>query len=168
MEHTTFYNCNIEKTHPGARKELDWEEKGISACWNNLNIRQSTDGAGESTFTKTSKNADSIKNFPTNDSTNEKWVLWRLAQAEYVPELLRVTGLSSSQEMFETKRNIQIWINCGKDHGGAESYVCKSLWWRHWQKWLIQLSIWVSEGVSLVPTPILWGNPNSTTFCIQC
>lgn len=44
---------NLEKTHPGARQEL--QDKGISVCRNNVNIRQSIDGAGEQTFMKSSK-----------------------------------------------------------------------------------------------------------------
>lgn len=44
---------NLDKTHPGALKEL--EDKGLSVCRNDLNIRQSIDGAGEQTFMKSSK-----------------------------------------------------------------------------------------------------------------
>ena len=46
---------NLDHTHPGAREEL--ERNGMSVCRNKLNIRQSIDGAGESTFMKDAKSA---------------------------------------------------------------------------------------------------------------
>ena len=44
---------HLDTTHPGALEEL--EDKGLSVCRNDLNIRQSIDGAGEQTFMKSSK-----------------------------------------------------------------------------------------------------------------
>ena len=41
---------NLEGTHSGAKEEL--QEKELSVCRNNLNIRQSVDGGGEQTFIK--------------------------------------------------------------------------------------------------------------------
>ena len=44
---------HLDTTHPGALEELG--DKGLSVCHNDLNIRQSIDGAGEQTFMKSSK-----------------------------------------------------------------------------------------------------------------
>lgn len=41
---------NLKQTLPGTREEL--EKNGIFVCQNNLNIRQSVDETGESTFMK--------------------------------------------------------------------------------------------------------------------
>ena len=41
-------------------------------CHNDLNIRQSIDGAGESTFMKDVKLASGIQNYSIQDSTDEK------------------------------------------------------------------------------------------------
>lgn len=41
----------------------------MSVCRNNLNIRQSTDGAGESTFMKDAMIASGIKNCSVQDLT---------------------------------------------------------------------------------------------------
>ena len=82
---------NLDQTHPGAREEL--EKNGISVCRNKLNIRQSIDGAGDSTFMKDAKIAGGIKNFMSQDSTYEKWVLSRAGQAEYKSELLMIARM---------------------------------------------------------------------------
>ena len=82
---------NLDETHPGARDEL--QQNGISVCRNNLNIRQSIDGAGESTFMKDAKVVGGIKNFSTQDSTYEKWVLSRAGQAEYRSELFKLVNM---------------------------------------------------------------------------
>ena len=50
-----------KNTHPGAKEEL--EEKGLSVCRNNLNVRQSIVGASEQTFMKSAKTMGGIKNF---------------------------------------------------------------------------------------------------------
>ena len=98
---------NLEETHPGAKEEL--ERNGISECRNNFNIRQSIDGAGETTFMKDAKIVGGIKNFTTQDSTYEKWVLSRAGQAEYKSELLRIAGMSKdSQEPRKCLRQSEI------------------------------------------------------------
>ena len=83
---------NLDHTHPGAREELD--RNGMSVCRNTLNIRQSIDGAGESTFMKDAKIAGGIKNYSIQDSTYEKWVLSRAGQAEYRAELFQLARMS--------------------------------------------------------------------------
>ena len=55
---------NLDLTHPGAREEL--EENGLSVCRNQLNIRQSIDGAGEQTFMKSSKTAGTYNIYDTS------------------------------------------------------------------------------------------------------
>ena len=45
-----WYLKNLKQTLPGTREEL--EKNGIFVCQNNLNIRQSVDETGESTFMK--------------------------------------------------------------------------------------------------------------------
>ena len=55
---------NIEKTHPGAKGEL--EEKGLSVCRNNYNIGLSIDGAGEQTFMRSSKTTGKDEDFELN------------------------------------------------------------------------------------------------------
>ena len=82
---------NLEQTHPGAGEEL--QKNGTSVCRNNLDIRQSIDGAGESTFMKDAKIVGGIKNFSSQDSTYEKWVLSRAGQAEYRSELFKITRM---------------------------------------------------------------------------
>ena len=82
---------NIDKTHTGAKEEL--KSRGISVCRNSNNIGQNIDGAGEQTFMKNAKTIGGIKDFATQESTYEKWVLNRSAQAEYVSELLQQAGL---------------------------------------------------------------------------
>ena len=82
---------NLDQTYPGAREEL--ERNGMTVCRNNLNIRQSIDGAGESTFMKDAKIAGGIKNFANQNSTYNKWVLSRSGQAEYRSELLSILGI---------------------------------------------------------------------------
>ena len=49
-----------------------------------MNIRLSTDAAGEQPIMKDSKTAGGVKSFVTQDCTYEKWVLSRPGQAEYV------------------------------------------------------------------------------------
>lgn len=51
----------FNKTHPGAREELD--RNGTSVCQNNLNIRQSIDGVRKSTLMKDLKIVGGIKNY---------------------------------------------------------------------------------------------------------
>ena len=43
---------------------------------------------------KSAKTAGGIKDYTTQDSTYEKWVLSRPAQAEYVTELLSIADMS--------------------------------------------------------------------------
>ena len=98
---------NLDLTHPGAREEL--ERNGMSVCRNNLNIRQSIDGAGESTFMKDAKIAGGIKNHASQDSTYDKWTLSRAGQAEYRSELWDIAGLNdSAQEPRKCLRPSQI------------------------------------------------------------
>ena len=101
---------NLEETYPGAKEEI--ETKGISVCRNYVNIRQSIDGAGESTFMKSAKTAGGIKDYTTQDSTYEKWVLSRPAQAEYATKLLSIADmskdLSKTKKVFESSRNIEV------------------------------------------------------------
>ena len=88
---------NIDKTHPGAKEEL--KSRGVSVCRNSYNIGQSIDGAGEQTFMKDAKTIGGIKDFATQESTYEKWVLNRSAQAEYVSELLQQAGLKNVSDI---------------------------------------------------------------------
>ena len=62
-------NKKFKQTQPGAREELD--RNGMSACRNDLNISQSIDDAGQSTFVNDAKIDGGIKNYSTQDSTYE-------------------------------------------------------------------------------------------------
>ena len=85
---------NIEQTHPGAKEEL--EVKGLSVCRNTYNIGQSIDVAGEQMFMRSAKTAGGIKNFATQTSTYEKWVLTRPFAAQFVNALRSDTGLDKT------------------------------------------------------------------------
>ena len=87
---------NLDQTHPGASEEL--RRNGMTVCRNNLNIRQSIDGAGESTFMKDAKIAGGIKNFANQNSTYDKWVLSRAGQAEYRSELMNILGMNKDTQ----------------------------------------------------------------------
>ncbi|XP_046854152.1 uncharacterized protein LOC124447292 [Xenia sp. Carnegie-2017] len=114
---------NLDKTHPGALKEL--KDKGLLVCRNDLNIRQSIDGAGEQTFMKSSKTTGGIKNFTTLDSAYKKWVLTRPCQAEYVDALLNQAGVNKVQnnprkclrrsQITKSENNVKAIINVLKN-----------------------------------------------------
>ena len=86
---------NLNRTHPGAEEEL--QNRGLSVCRNNINVRQSIDGACEQTFMKSSKTACGIKNFIKQDSIYEKWVLTRPFHAKYVDALLTYANLNRQE-----------------------------------------------------------------------
>ena len=86
---------NLDRMHPGAKEKL--QNKGLSICQNNINVRQSIDGAGEQTFMKSSKTAGGIKNFITQENIYEKWVLTRPFQVKYVDALLTYASLNKHE-----------------------------------------------------------------------
>ena len=55
----------------------------MSAYQNNLNIRNSRDCIGESTFMSDPTIAGGIKNYTNKDSINEKWMLPRAGQKKH-------------------------------------------------------------------------------------
>ena len=82
--------------------------KDYLSCRNNLNIRQSIDGAGEQTFMKRSKTAGGIKSFTVQNSTCEKWVLSRL-HAHLNAALQEHSGVAkSSNNPSKCLRDLQI------------------------------------------------------------
>ena len=114
---------HLEETHPGAKAEL--QEKGLSVCRNDLDIRQAVDMAGEQTFMKSSKTTGSLKNFITQESTYGKWVLSQLFQAQFVAALKNQAGVSKSSnnprkclresQIRKSERNAENIINTLKN-----------------------------------------------------
>ena len=82
-------------TYPGTAEEL--QNRGLSVCRNNINVRQSIDGPCERTFMKSSKTAGGIKNFIKQDSTSEKWVLTRPFQVKYMDAFLTYANLNKQE-----------------------------------------------------------------------
>ena len=87
---------NLDRTHPGAKEEL--QNKGLSVCRNNINVRQSIDGSGEQTFMESSKTAGRIKNFITREKTYEVWVLTRPFQGKFVDALSTYASLNKQDD----------------------------------------------------------------------
>ena len=114
---------HLEETHPGAKAEL--QEKGLSVCHNDLGIRQAVDMAGEQTFMKSLKTTGGIKNFTTQESTYEKWVLSRSFQAQFVAALKNQAGVSKSSnnprkclresQIRKSERNVENIVNTLKN-----------------------------------------------------
>ena len=96
---------NIDLPHPSAKEEL--QETGISVSRNQFNIRQSIDGAGEQTFTRSSKTTGGVKSFVHQQNTSEKWVLNRPFQANMVQSML---SLADIDEISSNPRK------CLRDH----------------------------------------------------
>ena len=66
---------------------------GLSVSRNQLNIRQSIDGAGEQTFMRSSKTTGGVESFVHQQNTYEKWVLNRPFQAKMVQSMLSLTDI---------------------------------------------------------------------------
>ena len=81
--------------HPGAEEEL--QNRRLSICRNNINVRQSIDSACEQTFMKSSKTASGIGDFIKLDGTYEKWVLTRPFQAKYLDALLTYANVNKQE-----------------------------------------------------------------------
>lgn len=98
----------------------------MSAGQNNLNIRQSVDDAGQSTFVKDVKIVGGIKNYSTQDSTYGYWGQNRKGQEEYQPELLKNTKMDrDAQDPRKCLRSSEIYVRncCPEDCPGLAEYI---------------------------------------------
>lgn len=126
----TYYLIQLKNLYQiGTRDKLDWN--GMSAYRNNLNIWNSKDCIGESTFMNDATIAGGIKNYTNKDSINEKWMLPRVGQTKHWSELLTLAGWA---EMHANIVNAQ--LNCP----AFAECICWSISWWNWKNKTVQLS----------------------------
>ena len=86
----------LEKTHPGAKRELMKIE--ISVRRNEKGIGQAVDLAGEQSYMRSAKTVGGLTDFQTKPATVRKWVLCRPYQAKFTEALNTVANIDKTSD----------------------------------------------------------------------